>query len=79
MLKHIHPAQGVNYFFHAIHMRVDGLYVGLQSLDRLLWATPQVEGFKNSSWSTEQGSYLWNNDMSNNKDCLIGVHCGCIL
>ena len=36
MLKHIHPAQGVNYFFHAIHMRVDGLYVGLQSLDRPL-------------------------------------------
>lgn len=46
MLKHIHPAQGVNYFFHAIHMRVDGLYIGLQSLDRLCEQHPSLKHLK---------------------------------
>jgi hypothetical protein len=45
MVKHIHPAQGINYFFHAIHMRIDGLYVGLQSLDRFVSNT-QVLGIE---------------------------------
>jgi hypothetical protein len=42
MVKRIHPAQGINYFFHAIHMRVDGLYVGLQSLDRFCEQHPSL-------------------------------------
>lgn len=36
MVKHIHSAYGVNYLFHAIHVGVNSLNVGLQSLNRRL-------------------------------------------